>query len=517
LRVLHVGNIANNAYLNAKLLRSVGIDAQVLCHDYYHAMACPEWEDADFNENHGDDYAPNWRRVGLRGYQRPEWFIAAPLQLCHRYLRAQYEDRGLRFWSWWIARWRSPTPRGLFRLVELFTSIFLVPRHLRSLAHWNLWLRILRRLLRSTFLRPLARKGIDPSDLPGPLRSALKWLEQKNTPPLDEDQLRTFQRLAERFNEDFPDRPDRLIAEDLREPSTQVDAFREIFSRYDLVQCYSTEPIYALLAGGQPYLAYEHGTLRDFTLGDQSLHRLTALAYRESSHAFITNGDCLTYAEKIGIPRYSAMIHPVDVEQHEADFGTAPEQIKQGLGADWLLLCPIRHDWAIKGTDVHLRALPLIKQRLHGRVVLLLTEWGTDLEASRALIRELGCEPDVVWRRPLPRRRLILYTKAADVLLDQMALPHFGATAPQALAAGTPVVMSYKPETTEWIVDEPAPILSAFTPAEVAQAVEQALDPAWRADFKAKACAWIHRHHHPDRIIRDHCLVYRTILDGKHD
>jgi hypothetical protein len=30
--------------------------------------------------------------------------------------------------------------------------------------------------------------------------------------------------LAERFNEDFPDRPDRLIAEDLREPSTQVDA-----------------------------------------------------------------------------------------------------------------------------------------------------------------------------------------------------------------------------------------------------------------------------------------------------
>ena len=38
LRVLHIGNIANNGYLVAKLLRRAGIEADVLSYDYYHVM-----------------------------------------------------------------------------------------------------------------------------------------------------------------------------------------------------------------------------------------------------------------------------------------------------------------------------------------------------------------------------------------------------------------------------------------------------------------------------------------------
>ena len=47
LRVLHVGNIANNAYNNAKIQREHGIEAHVIAANYYHIMGCPEWEDAD--------------------------------------------------------------------------------------------------------------------------------------------------------------------------------------------------------------------------------------------------------------------------------------------------------------------------------------------------------------------------------------------------------------------------------------------------------------------------------------
>ena len=47
-RVLHIGNIANNAYLNASILNAAGVDCDVLCYDYYHVMACPEWESAVF-------------------------------------------------------------------------------------------------------------------------------------------------------------------------------------------------------------------------------------------------------------------------------------------------------------------------------------------------------------------------------------------------------------------------------------------------------------------------------------
>ena len=33
-RVLHIGNIANNAYNNAKLLNDAGLDCDVICYDY---------------------------------------------------------------------------------------------------------------------------------------------------------------------------------------------------------------------------------------------------------------------------------------------------------------------------------------------------------------------------------------------------------------------------------------------------------------------------------------------------
>ena len=90
-RVLHVGNIANNAYNNAKLLREAGLDCDVLCHDYYHIMGCPEWEDADFDGPVGDHFRPQWKDLDLHGYRRPAWFAQGPLWSSLRYLIARRE------------------------------------------------------------------------------------------------------------------------------------------------------------------------------------------------------------------------------------------------------------------------------------------------------------------------------------------------------------------------------------------------------------------------------------------
>ena len=73
--------------------------------------------------------------------------------------------------------------------------------------------------------------------------------------------------------------------------------------------------------------------------------------------------------------------------------------------------------------------------------------------------------------------------------------------------------MSYDPASTEWIVDEPAPILPAFDPPGVAAAVATALDPGWRAEFTERAQAWVHRHHHPQRVVLEHCRVYRRLTE----
>ena len=115
----------------------------------------------------------------------------------------------------------------------------------------------------------------------------------------------------------------------------------------------------------------------------------------------------------------------------------------------------------------------------------------------------------------MPRLKMILYMKAADAVLDQMALPHFGGTALQSLAAGVPVIMSYEPKSTDWIVEEPAPILPAFNPQDVTKQVLKALDKVWLFSFKARAKKWVHEYHHPHRIVTEHIAVYRKILEEK--
>ncbi len=72
LRIAHVGNIANNAYLAAKDQRRIGIEAHVFSPDYVHVMGFPEWEECyfqrDTNRGHFD---PEFPEVS---YKKPQWF-----------------------------------------------------------------------------------------------------------------------------------------------------------------------------------------------------------------------------------------------------------------------------------------------------------------------------------------------------------------------------------------------------------------------------------------------------------
>lgn len=502
-RVLHIGNIANNAYLNATFLRRVGIDCHVLCYDYYDPMATPEWE----------------AEGGRLARQRPAWFVQGPQRLCLPYLHALLREQPFRqrFLRVRMRAYRALVNEGRTRRAGVGTKQAV--RRLRLLLALAVTRLSYARSWTSSLIRWGGRRTARALgfDVPEPMLAlAVPNTAPHADAPIDSETCHALRKLelVERFAQLFPERRDRLAPTDF---FLWGDAPRwaELFARYDVVQCYATDPILGLLSGTRPYVAYEHGTLRDFTLGDDPVHRLNALAYREADHVFITNGDCLAYAERLGIERYSPMIHPVDVDQHERAYPGDVGEIRRRVAVDVVLLCPLRHDWAIKGTDVHIRALPAIIASTEKTVKLLLCEWGAELGASHALIEELGVADHVEWLPPLDRHGLITHLQAADVLLDQMALPHFGATAPQGLAAGVPVVMSYEPESTTWIVGEPAPILPAFDPPGVAHAVATALDPEWRSEFRERARAWVHRHHHPKRLVLEHCRVYRRLTEER--
>jgi len=72
LRVAHVGNIANNAYLAAKSQRELGLDSHCFSPDYTHVMGFPEWEECTFKRRSDlgafQDFFPE------TDFKRPNWF-----------------------------------------------------------------------------------------------------------------------------------------------------------------------------------------------------------------------------------------------------------------------------------------------------------------------------------------------------------------------------------------------------------------------------------------------------------
>lgn len=527
-RILHIGNIANNAYNNARLLNETGLDCDVICYDYYHIMGCPEWEDADFSSNYGDQFKPDWVAAGVKDFKRPRWFAQGPVRDCIDYLVARKEG--------WVpeadSRWsklaalngsRLPTDSGA--QVKVFLWSVRLQHYLHRIGQAFRYLATSRGIAsriagscdagrvaafsRSEIVRLFAAWGLITVAL------VVRIGGYPFRRLMDSDKAFLFDaRVAELVNAfaaAFPSRTDNLSAGDADMYRQITCQWRRLFGHYDLVQAYATDPILPMLAGKQPYIGFEHGTLRSHTLCDEPVCRLTSLAYNMADHVFITNGDCLEYAHKIGVTRFTPMLHPVD-ERRIAQIGGRYEDLRRELGVRHVFLCTLRHDWVIKGTDQYIRALPELTRSLGRDFRVIMTRWGADLDKSIALAESLGVADMIVWSEPLSRRKLIQALKSADILFDQIALPHFGATAPEGIAAGIPVIMSYDSGSTEWLVAEPAPILAAHNATEIAAQVSRALDPEWLKDYRHRAAKWFDAHHSSRIVVQGHLDAYRRLI-----
>src|SRR5262249_3363562 len=84
---------------------------------------------------------------------------------------------------------------------------------------------------------------------------------QRDVATFDFDQQ--VARLIVAFDRAFPDRFDRMTTSDVGEYRSDISQWRALLSHYDAVLGYSTDGLYPLLAANVPFLAYEHGTIRN--------------------------------------------------------------------------------------------------------------------------------------------------------------------------------------------------------------------------------------------------------------
>ena len=155
-------------------------------------------------------------------------------------------------------------------------------------------------------------------------------------------------------------------------------------------------------------------------------------------------------AQKIGVKRYSPMLHPMS----ENVYGCRSEkQAAKRLGRKHIFLCPVRHDWAVKGTDQYIRAVPEIRKTIGDDFVIIYDQLGSGGRQEPELGRGVGSGSLDLLVGAITAGSASAAIKSVDAVLDQLALPCFGGIAPEAIAAGVPVMSSYHPEST--VVDSP--------------------------------------------------------------
>ena len=438
MRVLHIGNVANNGYNNAKLLRRLGIEADAVC-DERHIISQPEWEEADVDAP-SDHFESLRESAHAAGWERPAWVLPVVDPLALRRFKGEY------------------------------------------------WLRYKKELLLA--LPTLRARYAELRRAYEPIREAV------GSDLRFDDILVAFRRAW--FERLIVNRP-----------------LGPLFREYDVVQAYATHPIHSLVAGARrPYVAFEHGTLRDLPFGGTPAGRLLSLSYRLADKVIVTNADVIGSVERLGLDNYVHIPHPVD----ETRYAPGPSKLRRRLeesGFDFVVFLPSRHDWIEKGTDRGIEAFARLVRAGVNKPALVVTEWGLELHRSFELIRSLGIESSVVWLQPLAKLRLLDAYRAADVVLDQFLIGTFGGIAPEAMGCAKPVVMGFDASVHRWCFPELPPIVSAVETDEIAfHLTRLAANDAERNAIGDAGRAWMQRHHSWRLVAERQLAVYEEVVDS---
>jgi len=457
MKILHLGNVAMNAYSNAKFLRRKGIEADVLVLDYTYIMSQPEWEDAYFEEEIKDEWHPDWSKVNLHGFKRPKWF--------KEYL--------------------TGAPQS-------------VPE---SKSIKGRWWTIKNTILFGFYLREGLR-----------IRG---FIERERQKYLKMERLSAFKKngIAEKMKHIFSGI--KVIGR-FQTKYSHIRFLKSIINKYDIIQAYGNEVITAVLAASEkPLVSFEHGTMRDILLADSSTNRLLILAYNKSKKCIITNPDGKITADKIGLNNYVFIPHPVDTEKfspHETKFR---KKIMDETGAELIFFAPARNDWWIKNNDKIIEAFSDYLKNAEKKTVLIFCEWGRDIEKSKNYINKLGIGKYVIWTPPLSKTILAEHYNASDVVLDQFLLGVFGGIPPEAMACAKPVITKFDWEVNKWAWPEKPPVVPAASSQEIFESMKLlAQNENLRKELGKRGRIWMEKYHSWELVAEKQIKIYKEILNN---
>lgn len=256
-------------------------------------------------------------------------------------------------------------------------------------------------------------------------------------------------------------------------------------AHYLLQDCYI-----AARLGKRPLIGHAHGSDLRAALNHPLWGRIVRHNLKHSDMVLVGTPDLVDVARRF---RKDAEYLPNPVDMKLFHFKPLPSHSGRKR-----VLVASQSNWAVKGTDIAVRAL----SRIRDDVDVSILAYGADLARTVTLASSLGLRINTL--PTVPHGSLAAHYWNADVVIDQFKLGALGMISLEAIACGRPVVTyvsSQYPQYKEF------PSKDVDSDEQIASAVRDA-DPAlWQEQN-----AYLNAHHKPEDVVRQLLTIYDSLV-----
>ena len=268
-------------------------------------------------------------------------------------------------------------------------------------------------------------------------------------------------------------------------------AFKILRARADLYHVnYLLQDCYiASRLGKKPLLGHAHGSDLRSALNHHLWRRIVRHNLIQCDRVLVSTPDLLGIARQY---REDAEYLPNPV-----DFELFYPKPAKWAGQKKKVLIASDSNWIVKGTDVAIKALGRIKDKVEVTII----QQGNDLEKTVLLARSLGLDLKI-----LPRTHhtwMNKYYWEADVVIDRFALGSLGLVSLEAIACGRPIV-SYV--SSEYPENSDFPLKDVKDEETIAEIVDNLPSDLWEKEH-----TFLQKHHDTVKIVERVLQIYREL------
>lgn len=546
--VLHVGNIAHNAYFNELILRKKGRSGCVVHHDAYHFASCPQWlklSNRGINRiSLGDDNFPNFFQFEKSEELVPDFFYQGPsyqvfgclYSLCTNKFDINNElyksSRSLMD----FARYKCIYKKNHTECFEVWDDEIFAQSLIDLNVHKS-WIKVLNEGFRLdkyryqfvAHLNILCGLKLKLVHLPQSqtyinyminfFKNNLK-IKTSNNFDSSHESLRFLKESM--LNIDFLKALGIVqISENIYDPTKREDLkeldtlpYHKTIPYWDCIRSFFDFNIFygshaiipSLSINGKTYAAYEHGTIRSIPFQNNDIGRLTKYAYENAKVVMITNADYIYAKKRLEFNTQNIVYIPHGFDDESCtNFLNVFKKAKQKNDII-KFFAPARHDWVngddghSKGNEIIVKAAKKLVEGEQTNFLVTMLEYGSDIQVTKNLIQQLKLNAHFEWKHTMTREEMWSFYLNSNAVLDQFYIPAIGQIGVETIALGVRLVNADNGSMDKFF-GEKSPILAANTPEELAkQMLNIMADPDDMSGVGDYGRAWFARHHSMDAI-----------------